>query len=281
MGRFIQLVMGPAGVGKSSYCKTMQDHCRATKRSLHVGNLDPAAEYFAYDVDFDIKDLVDVEEAMDELGYGPNGGLLYCMEFLLQNSDWLRDQLDEFADDDYIMLDCPGQVELYSHLPIMHNLAKQLTAWGYQVVSVYLLDALFVLEPSKFISGCLLSLSCMLQVQTPHVNIITKCDIADKEQIEKVLDSEGAWMINTLDRQTSGRLKKLTEAVSSIVDDYMMVSFVMLDPTDEESIEEVMIKTDHAIQYGTWHCTVFCMLDNHFSEVTKLFIITLCCCAIV
>jgi GPN-loop GTPase len=79
MGRFIQLVMGPAGVGKSSYCKTMQDHCRVTKRSMHVGNLDPAAEFSAYDAAFDIRDLVDVDEAMDELGYGPNGGLVYCM----------------------------------------------------------------------------------------------------------------------------------------------------------------------------------------------------------
>ena len=26
MGRFIQLVIGPAGVGKTSYCHTMQQH---------------------------------------------------------------------------------------------------------------------------------------------------------------------------------------------------------------------------------------------------------------
>jgi hypothetical protein len=48
---------------------------------------------------------------------------------------------------------------------------------------VYLLDALFVLEPIKFISGCMLSLSCMLQLELPHVNVITKCDMADKEQV--------------------------------------------------------------------------------------------------
>ena len=250
MGRFIQLVMGPAGVGKSSYCKTMQDHCRVTKRSMHVGNLDPAAEFSAYDAAFDIRDLVDVDEAMDELGYGPNGGLVYCMEFLLQNSDWLKDELDNFVEDDYIILDCPGQVELYSHLPIMHDLVNLLKTWNFRVVSVYLLDALFVLEPSKFISGCLLSLSCMLQLELPHVNVITKCDIADKEQIERILDSEGAWMISSMDQQSSGKMRGLTEAMCSVVDDYMMVSFVMLDVTDEESIEDVLLKTDQAIQYG-------------------------------
>ena len=264
--KFVQLVMGPAGVGKSSYCKTMQDHCRASKRSLHVGNLDPAAEFFAYDPAFDIKDLVDIDAAMDEMGYGPNGGLVYCMEYLLENMDWLREELDGFGDDDYVILDCPGQVELYSHLPIMHDLVKQIVSWGFQVCSVYLLDALYVLEPAKFISGCLLSLSCMLQLETPHVNVITKCDIADKAQIERVLDAEGASMIRSLDTQSQGKLKKLTQALCSVLDDYMLVSFVMLDVSDEESIEEVLMKTDHAIQYG-----------NHALPCRSLLIATCLC----
>ena len=46
---------------------------------MHVANLDPAAEEFAYDVAFDIRSLIAVDDVMEELGYGPNGGLLYCM----------------------------------------------------------------------------------------------------------------------------------------------------------------------------------------------------------
>ena len=250
MGRFVQLVIGPAGVGKSSYCKTMQEHCRATKRSMKVANLDPAAEFYNYDAAFDIRDLVQLDQVMDEFGYGPNGGLVYCMEFLLQNSDWLQDELDQFGEDEYIILDCPGQVELYSHLPVMKNLVTMLTMWGYRVVSVYLMDALFVLEPAKFVSGCMLSLSCMIQLGLPHINVVTKCDIADKDAINRVLDMEGAWMVNQLDRQSSEKMKKLNKAISSVVDDYMMVSFVMLDISDEDTIEDVMARTDHAIQYG-------------------------------
>jgi len=58
--------------------------------------------------------------------------------------------------------------------------------WGHRVLSCYLLDALFVLEPSKFISGCMLSLSCMMQLELPHINVITKCDMADRAAVEKV-----------------------------------------------------------------------------------------------
>ena len=55
------------------------------RRRIHVANLDPAAECFWYDVAFDIRDLITVEDVMEELQLGPNGGLVYCMEYLLQN----------------------------------------------------------------------------------------------------------------------------------------------------------------------------------------------------
>ena len=113
MGRcFIQIVMGPAGSGKSTYCQAMQYHAStlggARKRTIHVANLDPAAEDFGYQLAFDIRDLISVEEVMEELDLGPNGGLVYCMEYLLSNLDWLNDHLDTFDDDEYLILDCPA-----------------------------------------------------------------------------------------------------------------------------------------------------------------------------
>jgi predicted PilT family ATPase len=48
MGKHGILVIGPAGSGKSTFCKTVQEHCEAVGRSVHVVNLDPAAEVFGY-----------------------------------------------------------------------------------------------------------------------------------------------------------------------------------------------------------------------------------------
>ena len=252
MVKFVQLVMGPAGVGKSSYCKTMQQYGEATRRKFYIGNLDPAADKFDYEASLDIRELVNIDDIMLNGELGPNGALVYCMEYLLQNLNWLQDELNEFNEDDYIILDCPGQVELYSHLSIMHDLAKHIEQWGFRVAAVYLLDALFVLEPVKFISGCLLSLSCMMQLQMPHVGVITKCDIADKEMIERILDYEGSDSILSNDIVSSGKLKNLTNAIGSVIDDFMMVSFVMLDISDEDSIENVLLRIDQSIQYGKW-----------------------------
>lgn len=169
----------------------------------------------------------------------------------MQNCDWLHDELDTVGEDEYVILDCPGQIELYSHLPIMHNLVKSMTVWGFRMVSVYLVDALFVLEPSKFISGCMLSLSCMLQLGLPHVNVVSKCDIADKEAVEKILEADSAsWLVSKMAGEANGKLRNLTSAIGSVVDDYMMVGFVMLDIKDEDSLAAVMAHTDHAVQYG-------------------------------
>lgn len=42
------------------------------------------------------------------LRFGPNGGLVFCMEYLANNLDWLEESLGH-VDDDYILFDCPGE----------------------------------------------------------------------------------------------------------------------------------------------------------------------------
>ena len=123
MGRYAQLVIGPAGSGKvkqhsaearkasccsdrclflqSTYCDTLRQHCEAIGRTVHIVNLgsvsrthrrrlvyltlhmqqvqtsvrpaDPAAEEFQYPVSFDVRDLVTLEDVVEECQLGPNG----------------------------------------------------------------------------------------------------------------------------------------------------------------------------------------------------------------
>lgn len=76
--RYAVLVTGPAGAGKSTFSNSLITHLETAKRTGHLVNLDPAAE--AHNAVIDIKELISLEDAMDELGYGPNGGLVYCFE---------------------------------------------------------------------------------------------------------------------------------------------------------------------------------------------------------
>ena len=78
--RYAVLVTGPAGAGKSTFAASFITHLHASKRTGHLVNLDPAAESFQYEPAIDIRDLVSLQDVMQELGFGPNGGLVYCFE---------------------------------------------------------------------------------------------------------------------------------------------------------------------------------------------------------
>lgn len=201
---------------------------------------------------------------MEELGLGPNGGLIYCMEYLLSNLTWLQDHLEDFDDDEYLILDCPGQLELYTHVPIMRRIVDQMRLWGFEssMVGVFLCDATFLCDASKFISGSLLALSAMIALELPHVNVLTKCDLMAQEEIDNMLSMESArqlWDTETYHRGIVGDIEmekrrqkryKLTEAICSLLDDYTMVSFLPLNITDEESLDHCLSAIDHTIQYG-------------------------------
>jgi GPN-loop GTPase len=234
MGRCsIQIVMGPAGSGKSTYCSTMQQHC-LTKRSgaashsaakhaipiIHVANLDPAAEYFTYEPIFDIRDVISVDEVMEELSLGPNGALLYCMEYILDHHlSWLHDEIEAMGDDDYLFLDCPGQIELYTHIPIQKRILDTIRMWGYEgnMVSVFCIDATFCCSDSyKLLSGNLLSLSTMIALELPHVTLLTKCDLISNKALERILsDYTSASYVHQLD-QNQQSLLFLNENVTEI-----------------------------------------------------------------
>ncbi len=51
--------------------------------------------------------------------------------------EWLKDAIDEFDEDEYLILDLPGQIELYSHLNVMNMIAKNLNMMGCRCVGVY------------------------------------------------------------------------------------------------------------------------------------------------
>ncbi|XP_064620478.1 GPN-loop GTPase 3-like [Lineus longissimus] len=256
MPKYAQLVMGPAGSGKSTYCSSLVRHCEALRRTVHVVNLDPAAEYFDYPVLADIRELIHLDDAMEDetLHFGPNGGLVFCMEYFAQNLEWLEEQLDDI-DDDYVIFDCPGQIELYSHLPVMRQFVDQLQRWDFRVCGVFLIDSQFLVQSSKLVSGILAALSAMVNLEIPHVNVMTKLDLIskkDKKDIERFLEPDLHLLLNEeFEHSTSSqKFQKLNAAMATLVEDYSLVKFMPLDQTDEDSLNDLLLHIDNAIQYG-------------------------------
>ncbi|KAI8909048.1 GPN-loop GTPase [Gorgonomyces haynaldii] len=252
MGKSCQLVMGPAGSGKSTYCAAMMSHFQSIKRTVHLVNLDPAAEHFEYKPTINISDLITVDDVMDELSFGPNGGLIFCLEHFLENLDWFEDELQDY-DDDYLIIDMPGQIELYTHFTIMKQLVSCLTRLNYRVCGIYLLDSQFVQDTAKFFAGVMSAMSCMLQLEIPHLNVMTKMDLitsVPSSRLERYFNVDAELLLDEANASTSKRFHDLNEALVRLIDEYHMVNFVPLNIKDEDSMERLLYQIDQALQYG-------------------------------
>ncbi|KAK4103184.1 hypothetical protein N658DRAFT_303522 [Parathielavia hyrcaniae] len=279
MSKYGVMVMGPAGVGKSTFCASLITHLRLNRRSAFYVNLDPAAEQFEHQPDLDIKDLITVEDVMDEENLGPNGGLIYCFEFLMENLDFLTEGLDSVTEEYLIIFDMPGQIELYTHVPVVPTLIKFLTQPGaldIRLCAAYLLEAQFVMDRAKYFAGSLSAMSAMLMLEVPHLNILSKMDLI-KDQMRKkdfkrfitpdttLLEDDPTDIarrkagiqvdVHSTDPKDKDALmsgatfQNLNTAVANLLESFSMVSYLKLDSTDEDSVQAILSYIDDLIQY--------------------------------
>jgi len=99
---FGQLLLGPPGSGKSTYCNGMHQFLSAIGRKCSVVNLDPANDALPYPCALDVRDLVKLEDVMraeeeEGEGLGPNGGVMWAMEELEERWGWFENGLQELG----------------------------------------------------------------------------------------------------------------------------------------------------------------------------------------
>ena len=70
---------------------------------------------------------------------------------------------------------------MYTHIPVMKQFVEQLQQWNFRICGVFILDSQFLIEASKFVSGILSALSTMVNLEIPHVNIMSKVDLLSKK----------------------------------------------------------------------------------------------------
>lgn len=209
---FAQLVIGPPGSGKTTYCFGQYQFLSLLSRPCSVINLDPANDRLPYPCAVDINKLISVRDVMAELSLGPNAAMLYCIEYLEKNVDWLIQELKRVMDEqrqgntgqiaghgdeetpvgpvsagfEYLIFDLPGQVELSTNHPalkrILETLDKQL---GLRFVALHLTDATHITDASRYVSILILALRAMLTLELPHVNVLSKVDLLGQSYISR------------------------------------------------------------------------------------------------
>lgn len=80
------------------------------------------------------------------------------------------------------MVDMPGQVELYAsdHQALKKTLKSLETDLNFQFVVVHLIDSQYLYDRMKFLSSLTLSLTAIIGMELPMLNLITKVDLMEK-----------------------------------------------------------------------------------------------------
>ncbi|ODV61034.1 putative signal sequence-binding GTPase GPN3 ASCRUDRAFT_75774 [Ascoidea rubescens DSM 1968] len=278
MSRVGVLALGPAGAGKSTFCNSLVGHMQSNKRSCCLINLDPAAEQTEYEFSIDIRDLISLKDVMEELQLGPNGGLIYCFEFLLENLDWLDEEIGDF-EEDYLIIDCPGQIELYTHIPILPRIIEHLRDnLNYSLCITYLMESSFIIDNLKFLSGTLSAMSTMILLELPHINLLSKFDLVKNEYsrnyIRKFLQPDPMSLMSTSSVSSNSlsemiekgegeekgkgkgkynyneKFERLNLAIGNLIEDFGMVQFLPLECKDKDSIANILSYVDDITQWA-------------------------------
>lgn len=199
--------------------------------------------------------------------------------FLLENIDWLTCDLGEYQDE-FIIVDCPGQIELYTHSSIMPQIIKQFQNADYKTCGIYLLESLFLQDISKYFSGVLTAASAMLQLGIPHINVLSKMDLltpannnnADADENENEDDGDDddgddddgddaqyekydrfltvdPTLLHSMSTHNP-KHQRLTEALVNLIDEMGMVSFVPFDIRKQSHMERIMLLIENVTQFG-------------------------------
>ncbi|CAJ0590611.1 unnamed protein product [Cylicocyclus nassatus] len=244
------LVIGAPGAGKSTFSAGLADIFDQIHRPYITINLDPANDFVLYKTDYSIKEMITVEDAMTRLGLGPNGALKYCIDTLCRNRAWLLQKILDNKDK-YLIIDCPGQLELYKSEGDLCKLIHELEKAGVRLCAIHLVDSLYCADAAKFISVVMSTLATMVTMEMPQVNVLSKIDLFDEassfdlDYFTRLPDvSRLLEMLNEVPGLE--RYRGLNAAICDVVASFDLVSFVPLNVQKKEDMAKVLRFADSA-----------------------------------
>jgi len=177
-------ITGTAGAGKSLLTSKIKEYYTKNSTFAITLNLDPGVGKLPYSPDVDVRDYVDLNSLMEQYELGSNGSLIMANDLIATKIDEIQTEIDTISPD-YLLVDTPGQVELFAYRTSGPFFVKNLNAE--EKVNLFLYDGTMISSPANFVSLSLLSTSIRLRLDLPTVNVLTKTDLIP-DNLEKILE---------------------------------------------------------------------------------------------
>jgi len=223
--------IGTAGSGKSTLTYNFKRWMELRSLDAIAVNLDPGAENLPYEPDVDIRDWISLKEVMDAYGLGPNGAQIACADMLALNTSDVKKSIESFKTD-YVLMDTPGQLELFVFREAGKYIIKFLNPQ--RSIITYLLDHALAKTASGFVSQLLLSVSTNFRLNQPQVNILSKADMLTKQELEQieqwVKDTDGLY--NAVLDEEASVYREMSEGILQLLQNFE--SHTNLIPTGKE-----------------------------------------------
>lgn len=174
---------GTAGAGKTRLVKAFQSWMKSAGYDAITVNLDPGNEAEGFDPDVDIREWVRLADVMDEYGLGPNGAQVAASDLIAIKIFEVKQAVAELKTD-YVLVDTPGQVELFAFRESSKAIVEALS--GDRSTIAFLFDPALAKTASGFVSLLLLSATVEFRFRLPMLNLLSKSDLLTPEQLEEL-----------------------------------------------------------------------------------------------
>ncbi|KAF8982066.1 hypothetical protein BGZ46_001865 [Entomortierella lignicola] len=198
------LCIGMAGSGKTTFMQRLNAHLHAKKQPPYILNLDPAVASLPFSANIDIRDTVNYKEVMKQYNLGPNGGILTALNLFTTKFDQVLGFIDKRASSlDYILVDTPGQIEIFTWSASGSIITDTLAA-TYPTMIAYIIDTPRTAAPATFMSNMLYACSILYKTKVPFILVFNKTDVkphdfavewmTDFEAFQEALQKDKTYM---------------------------------------------------------------------------------------
>lgn len=175
---------GTAGAGKSRLVRAFAAWMKSAGYDAITVNLDPGNESEDLQADVDVREWVRLNDVMDEYGLGPNGAQVASADLIALKVFEIKAAIAEFKTD-YVLVDTPGQVELFAFRESSKAIVDALS--GDRSTVAFLFDPALAKSATGFVSLMMLSATVEFRFRLPTVNVLSKTDILTPEQREEII----------------------------------------------------------------------------------------------
>jgi GTPase SAR1 family protein len=123
---------------------------------------------------------------MDDYELGPNGALILAADLIAEEAERIGNEIEDLQSD-VVLIDTPGQMELFAFRASGPYIANELTKE--QKAIIYLFDAVFSFNPLNYVSNMYLSAAVYNRFFFPQLHVLSKCDLLPSEEKNRIV----AW----------------------------------------------------------------------------------------